>query len=114
MVFSGKTSFDNKQTVAWLLFGWGDRDVCTMKPAIIAEKMPFYGMRIRLRQLWSPRIATHQNRNRRRISGQCLDEFLITDFRLCHVQRPLRGGRIPVLGGFEEPKVSQRNTGKSR
>ena len=53
-----------------------------MKVATIAEKMPFYDMGIRLTHLWSQCIATHQDRNRRCISGQSLDEFLIGDFRL--------------------------------
>ena len=52
-----------------------------MKLVIIAEKMPFYAMGM-LVQLWSSCIATHQDRNRRRISGQSLDELLIADFRL--------------------------------
>ena len=53
-----------------------------MKLAIIAEKMPFYDMVIRFIHLWSPCIATHQERNRYRISGQSLDELLIAGFRL--------------------------------
>ena len=52
-----------------------------MKLAIIAEKM-VYSMGVRLTQLWSPCIATHQDPNRRLISGQSLDELLIADFRL--------------------------------
>ena len=81
MEFSGKTSCDNKQTVAWLLSGRRDWDVCTMKVATIAEKILFYDMGIRFMYLSSPCIATHQDRNRLRISDQSLDELLIAGFR---------------------------------
>ena len=84
-----------------------------MKLAIIAEKMPFYDMVIRLMHLWSPSIATHHERDCCRISGQSLDELLIAGFRRRRVQRPVRGRRVPVLGIFEVPEVSQRNTSKS-
>ena len=84
-----------------------------MKVATIAEKMPFYDMVIRLTHLWSQCIATHQDRNRLRISDQSVNELLIGDFRLRRVQRPVCGRQVPVLGILEVPEVSQRNTSKS-